>query len=354
VDRVLWWLIVLVLGIILGVILLGCGGGGSTTNNENIFKEPDFIKGMTYAGFSRDVFLTQASDIAINNLSKTGVNWVAIVVTWYQSSATSTTIFADDWSVSDEAINHLIDYIHSLGMKVMLKPHVDSKDGTWRGAFNPTSWDEWFASYTQFILHYAQIAQNKNVEMFSVGCEYVSSDATQDKKWKEVIAEIKKHYTGKLTYSACWRNGAYKNVSFWDLLDYIGIDAYFPVADKNDATVDEMKEGWQKWIAEIESWRKNNNITKPIIFTEIGVCSYDGAAKSPENYVGTTPDWGEQADYYKAFFETFINKKWLKGVFWFWWDNSSTADYINGGQTYQILYTPQGKPAEEVLKEYFR
>jgi hypothetical protein len=44
-----------------------------------------------------------------------------------------------------------------------------------------------------------------------------------------IDCEIRKIYTGKLTYAANWDD--FDKVPFWKELDYIGIDAYFPLSD---------------------------------------------------------------------------------------------------------------------------
>jgi hypothetical protein len=51
-------------------------------------------------------------------------------------------------------------------------------------------------------------------------------------------------------------------------LDYIGLDAYYPLSNRNNATVAELEKGWQPWLADLE--RLSNEWHKKIIFTEIG------------------------------------------------------------------------------------
>ena len=44
-------------------------------------------------------------------------------------------------------------------MEVMLKPHVDVIDGTFRGEIEPADRAAWFASYGSMIDHYADLAE---------------------------------------------------------------------------------------------------------------------------------------------------------------------------------------------------
>ena len=49
-------------------------------------------------------------------------------------------------------------------------------------------------------------------------------------------------YSGKLTFGANWYL-EYEDVTFWDDLDYIGIQAYFPLTKKENQGVDELVKG---------------------------------------------------------------------------------------------------------------
>ncbi len=42
----------------------------------------------------------------------------------------------------------------------MLKPHVDVKDGSWRGTIRPSDTAAWFSSYDVFLTRYARMAQS--------------------------------------------------------------------------------------------------------------------------------------------------------------------------------------------------
>jgi Glycoside Hydrolase Family 113 len=45
--------------------------------------------------------------------------------------------------------------------------------GEWRGTFQPSDIDAWFASFTAFIVHDARLAQTNSVEMLCFGTEFV-------------------------------------------------------------------------------------------------------------------------------------------------------------------------------------
>ena len=131
-----------------------------------------FQKGMSYVVYSRDTYMTTGSDESLEALAETGVNWVALIVTWYQQTYRDTSIDPDPvMTPTDESVVHAVETIHRLGMEVMLKPHVDPSDGHWRGEIEPKNVEMWFGNYGAFIVHYAELAQAHDVEMFCVGTE---------------------------------------------------------------------------------------------------------------------------------------------------------------------------------------
>ena len=69
--------------------------------------------------------------------------------------------------------------------------------------------------------------------------------------WRDIIKETREIFEGQLTYAANFDN--YMFVDFWDDLDFMGINAYFPLRNANKDFKDqkELKEGlingWQKY-----------------------------------------------------------------------------------------------------------
>jgi hypothetical protein len=205
---------------------------------------------MAYVTWDRLAFGKQFSDASLAKVKSIGCNSVAISVTWYQDDYNTTDIQSRPNTPTDESVAHAIDVAHNLGMAVMLKPHLDLiKTGYWRGEIdfpNEEGWEKWFKNYGDFIVHYAKIAEEKGVEIYCVGVELSNSTMFKPQLWeKYVIQEVRKVYTGPITYAANW-NEEYLNIAFWDKLDYAGLDAYFPLTDKDKPSLDELREGWKK------------------------------------------------------------------------------------------------------------
>lgn len=311
---------------------------------------PLFHKGMSYVTWSKDSFASKFSDESLLKMKNCGVESVAIIVTWYQDRFNSTEIRATDRTPSDSSVRHAIRKAHEYGMKVMLKPHIDliSGDGCTRSdiGFNASDkWDRWFASYMSFITHYANMARNEGVEFFCVGTELTFA-SQKEGFWRDsVIRNVRKLFSGQITYAANWDE--YKEVKFWDLVDYVGIDAYFPLTQASNATNEQLLAGWKSWLAEIETFQKS--VGKPVVFTESGYCSADIASSKPwEEALKTTPNTSLQKECYKALVDTFWDKPWFFGVYWWAWNT-----YPQSGGENNSSFTPQNKPAMEYLKEAY-
>lgn len=111
----------------------------------------------------------------------------------------------------------------------MLKPQIWISRGVYTGKINPTSqhsWKVFKASYRKFILHFAQVAEQHDIPLYCIGTELPSVVKREEEFWRELILELRAIYKGELVYAENWDQ--YQAVPFWDALDYIGINAYFP------------------------------------------------------------------------------------------------------------------------------
>lgn len=291
-------------------------------------------------------------DKSLEDLAATGANYVTISPGWLTDNKYSSNVVRKSRTPSDYKVRYTIRKAKSLGMNVMIKPHLDRKDGGWRAFIDPSNSYEFFKNYSNMMLLYADIAQQEGADQLSVGAELykLSTKSSNEKYWREMIAKIRTRFDGTLTYSANSDSEYFDEGSlpFWDALDYWGSSMYISVAKNNNPTKEEILQEW-KWAEDRYYKPMYEKIGLPLLATEIGYRSVDGAAQNPERFENNPPlDLAEQKLLYQMFFEYWGNKPYFEGVhFWFW----EAGDNVGG--TSDKDYTVQGKPAEAVVTENF-
>ncbi|MBI3947424.1 MAG: fibronectin type III domain-containing protein [Armatimonadetes bacterium] len=284
-------------------------------------------KGVTLTAWWNNAYSSSAAMARLDQLKAMNVNYVTLIPTWFVSNSSSNTIYEDvnGASPSESSLRTCIQQIHARGMKVMLKPHVDSKDGTWRGALRPSSPGSWFSSYRSFMLKMATIAAQTGVAELCIGTELRSlSGSSYSGNWRPLAADIRKVYSGPLTYASNWDE--YSRVDWWDALDHIGTDAYMPLTTVAYPSVQQIKDGWyaardpwggvQRWVDSLKALSVKYG--KPILFTEIGYKDVASAANEWWGSVNTTQSYQSQINAYEAAFQVWEQQPWFIGFHW--WD----------------------------------
>lgn len=303
-----------------------------------------YKKGFNFVSWKRTEYSADYAKSSFDTMMTSGANWVSIVVTLYQKSLNDTLIIDDPVKTpSTYSISQIVQYAHSKNFGVMLKIHLDTYDDASRTRIKPSDIFAWFRSYSKYVLNYARICEMLGVEMFCVGTE-LSSLSGERTLWSELIDSVRKIYTGKIIYASNFDE--YRNVSFWDKLDYVGIDFFAPVSNKTDPTYDELVLGWQPYLNDLKSWFNENHSDKKLIFTEIGYPSTDGASMKPWS-VGDVLDLEEQSLCYEVALDIISNIDFVDGVFFWNWNADLTVD------SSKIGFSPYGKPAFEVLKKHW-
>ena len=305
------------------------------------------MKGVSYTAWEPDALSTPASDASIEAASDDGCNWIAVCVWEFQDSSASTVIAPDysSYSATPESVADAIRRCHELGLNVMLKPMIDCKSCSWRGEIQPSA--GWFTAYQEFVNRWAQIAHDNSVEMFCVGCE-LRDTVSWSASWRAVIANARLVYSGPVVYAA--NHGNEQNIDWWDALDYIGIDAYYSLTAANDPAPDELAAAWETQLDSIEAWRNTSWPAMDVVFTEVGYQSTDGTNQTPW-YTDpcTNPlDFLEQADCYEALLNQCRQRDWWLGAFWWNWETDP-----NAGGLADPYWTPQNKPVEVILQDYY-
>lgn len=255
-------------------------------------------------------------------------------------------------TASPHALGLLCDDARAAGLDVILMPIVlleHPRNKEWRGRIVPEghNWDEWFRRYTRFIVHFARIAEEHRVAVLMVGSELIKTEAYTD-RWVKVIEEVRQNYRGALGYSANWDHYQPAKIGFWPQLDCVGMTTYYELASGPNPEPEEVDRNWSRFKKEILAFQAE--IEKPIIFTEVGWCSQEGAAHEGWNYYAnqkaTPQGHREQTLLYEAFIRAWGAEPAVGGIIWWEWNDF-------GGGMDDFNYTPRGKPAEAVLRKWF-
>jgi len=292
--------------------------------------------------WSPDGYERDEAQVAITSIAALGTPSVEIIPTWYQPNLTTSKIAPRGTeSPTDADVRVGIQRVHDAGMKVILKPHVDLPDDHDRGDISPKDPTAWFTSYRSMMLGYARMATENGVEMLCVGTE-LASTMKFEAEWRALIAEIRTVYAGPLTYAANYTS--VDDVRFWDALDHIGVDAYYELVDRPTTDVATLTTAWAPHLASLKTL--SERIGRPVLITEVGYVSQRGATTEPWNWEfdGVRAD-DEQRAAYRAVFDAFGGQEWCSGIVWWMWDDLSDT-----GEDQRIDYTPNGKPAAEVLR----
>lgn len=287
----------------------------------------------------------------VNPLVEIQANHAAIMPFGFMTSLkTPNVIFNTDRQWFGETCAGVKQYAQTLkakGLKIMIKPQLWVMGGEFTGYIKMNTEKDWTAfetDYLKFILEYAKLAQTIDAELFCIGTELEQFIINRPEYWTQLITEIKLIYKGKLTYAANWDE--FKRTPFWSELDYIGIDAYFPVSNSKTPSVTECLKAWTLHKSVIKTHVETYN--KSILFTEYGYRSVDFSGKEPWKFDNTMNVVNLEAQYNttKALFETFWGEEWFAGGFiWKWFHNHKSSGGLDNSQ-----FTPQNKPVEQLIK----
>lgn len=305
-------------------------------------------------------------------------------------------------TVNDSSVLNYIKYLKSQNYKVMFYPMIfmDIENKPWRGYLTgkPEDIENFFTKekgYNQFILHYASLVKDY-CDAFIIGSEFkgltkvyiekidengiVYREYPAIKCLKNLASQVKTILGNdvKIGYASDWSeyhhtDGGWHNMDdLWsdDNIDFIGIDAYFPLTDKKEISItkQDIMNGWTSgegydWIytdnnrttkenieakyawKNIEWWWKNYHInpngektswipeSKKIWFTEYGFASVDGTSNEPNRFYdpqsidGGLPRFSEgRIDYFtqrkciQATEDVWFNSNMVEQKFLWCWD----------------------------------
>ena len=227
-------------------------------------------RGFVYTSYSSGGYSRNASAVSLREAAATGVRVIELMATYYVDNAVNATRISADASASptDADIVRALADAASAGLRVAMKPHIDSRDGVWRAnigtAFvSEEEWADFFSNYTAFVCHFARLAAAapQPAVGFNVGTELDGTHG-REAEWRTVIAAVREALPGAALWLGPnweWQGSpGWELVPFWDALDFIGVDMYAPLSSHDDPTLAERAE---RQRAEAVYWKAMRSIT---------------------------------------------------------------------------------------------
>jgi len=294
-----------------------------------------FQKGVNFTAEFPGGYPSEGAREMLRNLPKHGVNSIALVPYGFVDRNTGLVRWGGRME-GDDGIEQLSRVAHQLNMKVLLKPQTMSRAG-YPGDLEFPSAEiraEFFGEYLKFVEHYAELARRVHADMFCVGVEFQKL-VKYETEWRKIIMRAREIYPGPLVYAAT-QGPEFESITFWDQLDYIGLNNYYPLPDDLSTTA---------IVQKVEAVQKK--FQKPVIFTEAGFASFEGSHREPWSEKPGKLAVQQQARCYEAILQAFYHKPWFQGVYW--WKVGTDG---HGGPE-DLSLTPWGKPAMEVVARWY-
>jgi hypothetical protein len=293
---------------------------------------------------------------AMNEARAIGATWISLTPfgrVWDLKPTGIDLTFEAPFAENRRNVLAAIAQAHARGLKVFLVPHLWVEKGDWRALIDPgddKAWARWAEAYRQFLLTWAVVAAEGGVEMFSLGVELRSFVTTNRAPlFFPIIRDVRQIYSGLLTYSANWDD--VDDTLILGELDLIGINAFYPLADKDGAGRETLMAGGKRVTEGLErlarQWRK------PIVLTEIGYTTRTDPAvrpwEWPDGMKDVKVDEEAQAQGYEAIIAPLLDSKTTAGFFvWRYY-----ADPDDVSQEAEWGFSPRGKLAELILRDAF-
>ena len=327
------------------------------------------FKGVSFGYYAKiGYFASPRAQEEVDHIAELGIPWICLISTIMQDAFYSTRMYRDFQNTpSDDELIEIIRYIHSKGIKVMLRPMIECWDGTQRvhvtlpqGEIQPGLAfhyrEDWFRNYAAATAHYLRLACKTGCEAYGLDSELNNLVDCSD-NWMRIVELARGCYKGHLTTSFI-RTENYidrlDNKDFWFFaLDSVGTSFYYPATKDGSGSVEDMVETLRPYADKMRSFAEK--LGSCFYLGECGCCSVENATKLPHFWKnGKHYDGKQQADYMDAVIRLFEDRKWWGGMFWWKWDQQIVRpDFLDdpAGDKGFIIY---GKPAAEVMRRWCR
>lgn len=295
-------------------------------------------------------YLSEACARELVSLRAMGAEWVSLTPFGYLPGPDVPEIRASAEGgpdeETDESLCEALGRARALGMRAWLKPHLWTRGWVGELEFGPSGWPRFFEVYRQFLLHHALLAEREGFDGLFVGHELVSATRADPERWRALIGEVRRVYSGTLSYNANWGQEL-EAVPFWDALDLVSVSFYYPLADQPETAPAALRARAARALRTLE--QVGARWGRPVLVAEVGYAAVPEATVRPWEERPGTVDAAAQLAGYEAFVAASDRADWLAGAFWWKWLSSPGAGPARDGS-----FTPRGRPAEAVMARALR
>ena len=323
--------------------------------NANAKKHPTlpYLKGFNFAHEGYNIYNGYGSKMAqqsLQRIASLSANAVAIIPYTFMRDpkvAAPIPISRRRGQENDEASVRTHFDAQQLGLKTLLKPQIWLRK-SWPGEIemdSPQKWDTFFRYYTNWISHYALLAEIHQFDILCIGVEMTEAALQEPDRWRKLIRKIRAIYNGPITYGSNWGK-EFETLTFWDDLDYMAVSCYYPLTNKKNISEQELKTSFGDILKNIKKVQQENQ--RPLLFTEIGFRNITHPWTLPHARSDGRPENpAHQEIAYRIVLESLQEAEFISGLFW--WKYPANLDYQN-----QNAFTPLRLPAEATLERFFR
>lgn len=292
--------------------------GGSAAHGEAPRARLPFLRGVSLAmeNSLEGGYHAPALERQLDRLTTMGVDAVSLMPFAFEEGPSAPRLHmlsGSPESETDVGLIHAVRRARAHGLRTLYKPHIWVGGGSWPGDVamrDETAWREWWRDYRRYVLHHAVLARWSGADLFSIGCE-LSGTLGRAEDWRQLIAAVRQVFPGPLTYAGNW-SGDLERAPFWEQLDLMGVDAYFPLSPDPAAGRAELARGAAAVVARLAAASHAHH--RPLLLTEVGFAACRATWTAPHRE-GGAPSQADQAAAYAALFGALGHPPWLAGSF---------------------------------------
>lgn len=275
----------------------------------------------------------------VNKSFQTNCNTISICPIFWMNDKTGN-IVGYKSGLNIDKIKQSCSYVKSLGMKVLLKPHVGGDGIGSHGDIIPSDINAWTDSYINQLVNLFDYCK-EYVDILSISNEINGQSEFNYTKWKNGIDSIRALKPSILLTNANTVTELQSNVFLADL-DILGCNIYVGVQGDLSTNKEIQRASLFTTSNSINNlFEKANELGKKILITEVGILPYERSLQSPESWGFTDNppiNYNAQVRYYELAIKEYIYASNVIGVMV--WNACDGYTFID-------------RPAQETLKKIY-